>query len=223
VQPQRVRIGVFRVSLDLVVAQEQRRVLLDRPRRAGHRVQPVGRAARDLHGVALLWDPAGLFRLGGEGEVEAGEVACSCAVQGMAGPVGVEADHVDRGGEVVLEPGFGQSEVAGAADSGDVGGLAHGALDAGAGGVAGFPLCGGLLGAGGGERFVQVAGRSVIWRRLRLVHSWRAGQGMQALFGQDTTMASPSFFRHGVQELLAVPCGQVAWRASKSMEKAAFS
>jgi hypothetical protein len=27
---------------------------------------------------------------------------------------------------------------------------------------------------------------------------------MQALFGQDTTMASPSVFRHGVQELLAV-------------------
>jgi hypothetical protein len=58
----------------------------------------------------------------------------------------------------MLELGLGQSEVAGPADSGDVGGLAHGAFDAGAGGVAGFPLRGGLLGAGGGERFVQVAG-----------------------------------------------------------------
>jgi hypothetical protein len=28
--------------------------------------------------------------------------------------------------------------------------------------------------------------------------------------------------RYGFQELLAVPCGQVAWRASKSTEKAAL-
>jgi hypothetical protein len=34
-------------------------------------------------------------------------------VQGMAGPVGVHPDHVDRGGgDVVLELGLGQSEVA---------------------------------------------------------------------------------------------------------------
>src|SRR5450755_3875764 len=39
-----------------------------------------------------------------------------------------------------------------------MGGLAHGALDAGAGGVAGFPLCRGLLSAGAGERFVQFPG-----------------------------------------------------------------
>jgi len=42
-----------------------------------------------------------------------------------------------------------------------MGGLAHGALDAGAGGVEGFPLRGGLLGAGDGERLVQVAGADV--------------------------------------------------------------
>lgn len=42
-----------------------------------------------------------------------------------------------------------------------MGGLAHGALDAGAGGVAGLPLRGGLLGAGDGERLVQVAGADV--------------------------------------------------------------
>jgi hypothetical protein len=46
---------------------------------------------------------------------------------------------------------------------------------------------------------------------------------MQAIFGQDTTIASSWCCRHGVQELLAVPCGQIAWRASKSMEKAALS
>jgi putative transposase len=75
-------------------------------------------------------------------------VACPCAVRGVAGPVGVEADHVDRGGgDGVLGLGLGQSEVAGTADPGDVGGLAHGALDAGAGGVAGLPLRCGLLGA----------------------------------------------------------------------------
>jgi hypothetical protein len=62
------------------------------------------------------------------------------------------------GGDGVLELGLGQSEVACPADPGDMGGLAHGALDAGAGGVAGFPLRGGLLGAAGGERLVQVAG-----------------------------------------------------------------
>jgi hypothetical protein len=36
-------------------------------------------------------------------------------------------------------------------------------------------------------------------------------------------MASPSFFWHGLRELLAVPCGQVARRATKSTEKAALS
>ena len=69
--------------------------------------------------MITLQDPAGLFALGGEGEVETGEVACSCAVQGMSGPLGVEADHVDRGGgDGVLELGLGQSEVAGPADPG---------------------------------------------------------------------------------------------------------
>src|SRR5580704_11105595 len=77
----------------------------------------------------------------------------------MTGPVGVEADHVDRGGgDVVFELGLGQAEVAGLADPGDVGGLAHGALDTGAGGVAGLPLVGGLLGPGVTKGFVELAG-----------------------------------------------------------------
>jgi hypothetical protein len=35
-------------------------------------------------------------------------------------------------------------------------------------------------------------------------------------------MASPWCCRQGVQELLAIPCGQVAWRASKSKANAAL-
>ena len=63
----------------------------------------------------------------------------------------------------------------------------------------------------------------MIWRRWPLVHSWRAGQGRHAVFGQDTTIASSWRCRHGVQELLAIPCGQVACRASKSMANEALS
>src|SRR6266700_531436 len=63
----------------------------------------------------------------------------------------------------------------------------------------------------------------VIWRRRPLVHSWRAGHGTHALFGQATTIASSWRCRHGLQELLAVPCGQVACRASKSKANAALS
>jgi hypothetical protein len=43
----------------------------------------------------------------------------------------------------------------------------------------------------------------VIWRRWPLVHSWRTGQGVHAVIGQDTTMASSWCRRHGFQELLA--------------------
>jgi hypothetical protein len=46
---------------------------------------------------------------------------------------------------------------------------------------------------------------------------------VHALIGQDTTMASSWCCRPGFQELLAVPCGQVARRASKSMANAALS
>jgi len=63
----------------------------------------------------------------------------------------------------------------------------------------------------------------VIWRRRPLVHSWRAGQGMHAFFGQDTTIASSWCCRHGFQVLLVTPCGQVACRASKSKANAALS
>ena len=63
----------------------------------------------------------------------------------------------------------------------------------------------------------------VICRRWPLVHSWRAGQGVHAVIGQDTTMASSWRCRHGFQELLVTPCGQVAWRASKSMANAYLS
>jgi hypothetical protein len=66
-------------------------------------------------------------------------------------------------------------------------------------------------------------GRLVIWRRRPLVHSWRAGQGRHAVAGQDTAIASSWRGRHGVRVLLAIPCGQVACRASKSKANAALS
>lgn len=53
VQPQRVRVGVLGVSLDLVVPEKRGRVPPDRPRRAGGRIQPAGRATSDLGGVPL--------------------------------------------------------------------------------------------------------------------------------------------------------------------------
>jgi hypothetical protein len=63
----------------------------------------------------------------------------------------------------------------------------------------------------------------VIWRRRPLVHSWRTGQGVHAVIGQDTTMAWSWCCRHGFQELLVIPCGQVACRASKSTANAGLS
>src|SRR6266568_2406289 len=84
---------------------------------------------------------------GGGGEVESLEVGGPGPVERPAGPPGVEPDQVDRGsGGDVLQPCPGQAEVAGAADAGDVGGLAHRALDSGADVVPGFPLAGGLPG-----------------------------------------------------------------------------
>ena len=58
----------------------------------------------------------------------------------------------------VVEAGFGQAAVAGAACS-VAGGLVHGALDAGAAGVVGLEAGRLLRGAGGGLGFGQVAGR----------------------------------------------------------------
>ena len=52
-QAQRVRIGVLGVSLDLVVPEEQRRVLLDRPCRTGPRIQPASRTTSHLGRVPL--------------------------------------------------------------------------------------------------------------------------------------------------------------------------
>src|SRR5580700_11499713 len=93
------------------------------------------------------------------GEVEALKVGGAGPVEGPAGPPGVQPYQVDRcGGGVVFQAGLGQAEVAGAADAGDVGGLADGAFDSGADVVTVFPGAGGLPGAGLLESFVEVAG-----------------------------------------------------------------
>lgn len=59
---------------------------------------------------------------------------------------------MDGGGQGVFEAGLGLVLVAGA---GDVGGLAHGALDAGADPVAGGPFLGGLFCPGGLDGLVD--------------------------------------------------------------------
>ena len=80
-------------------------------------------------------------------QVESLELAGATAVQRRPGPPCVEADEVDGDrGDVVLEGGLGQAEVAGAADAGDVGDLGHQALDAGPDGVSAPPSGSGLLG-----------------------------------------------------------------------------
>src|SRR6185437_10121955 len=122
-----------------------------------HRAGPV--ECRDglpySHPISLMKDPVGLLGLGGGAEFEALDVGGAGPVEGLAGPPGVEADDVDGGGgDVVLEPGFGQAGVACGADAGDVGGLADGALDSGADLVAVFPFPGVLPGAGGGDGVV---------------------------------------------------------------------
>src|ERR1700733_14424547 len=77
-----------------------------------------------------LTDPVGLLGSGGVAEVESLEVGGPGPVEWFAGPPGVEPDEVDGGcGGVVLEADFGQAEVAGVADAGDVGGLVYGAHD----------------------------------------------------------------------------------------------
>ena len=52
VQPQRVRIRVLSVPLDLVVPKEQRRILLDRPCRADTRIQPASCTASESRRAA---------------------------------------------------------------------------------------------------------------------------------------------------------------------------
>jgi hypothetical protein len=125
-----------------------------------------------------------LIRLsGGGGEVESLEVGGAAAVEGLVCPPGVEAVEAEGGGgEGVLRGRLGQAGVAGAADAGDCGGPGDGALDAGAGGVAGFPLTGVPGGAGGGEGLADragpqagrpAAGRAAGRRRRR----WCTGRG----------------------------------------------
>src|SRR5207249_11072931 len=61
-----------------------------------------------------------LIRSCGWGQVEPLEVGCPGPVQGLAGVPGVEADAVDGGGSgEVLQAGFVQAGVAGAADAGE--------------------------------------------------------------------------------------------------------
>src|SRR6266513_1703043 len=91
-------------------------------------------------------------------EVQPLQVGRPGPVQGLAGPPGVEPDQVDGGGcGVMLQAGFRQAEVAGAADAGDVGGLGDGALHPGADPVPAPPGIAGLPSAGGGEGLVNPA------------------------------------------------------------------
>src|SRR5580704_1331169 len=95
-------------------------------------------------------------------EVQPLQVGGPGPVQRLAGPPGVEPDEVDGGGcGVVFQAGFGQAEVAGAADAGDVGGLGDGAFHPGADPVFAPPGIAGLLGAGGGDGLVHRAGAEV--------------------------------------------------------------
>jgi hypothetical protein len=97
-----------------------------------------------------LRDPVAQFGLCGQGELEAGEVGCPGALQGRAGPPGVEADEVDGGGgEDVFEVDLADTCVAGAAEAGHGDGLADDGFDTGPGAVAGLPVVGGLFGPGG--------------------------------------------------------------------------
>jgi hypothetical protein len=68
----------------------------------------------------------------GNGVILGVEVSCPSAVDRLVGVPGVDAGVVDAcSGEEVLEAGFGEAGVAGAADAGAMGGLRHGARNAG--------------------------------------------------------------------------------------------
>src|SRR5580693_6943213 len=136
-------------------------------------------------------------------EVESLQVGGAGPVQGLAGPPGVEPDQVDGGGcGVVFQAGFGQAEVAGAADAGDVGGLGDGAFYPGADPVFAPPGVAGLLGAGGGGGLVDRAGPEV--------------EGAAAAGGGGALGAGRAG-RGGVQELERAPWGQVTCWVSQSM------
>ena len=107
----------------------------------------------------LLRDPVAEFWSSGEGVVQAGEVAGSGPVQGVAVPPGVQSDQVQRDGGVhVLQMGFLLPAVAGVPYPGDGDGLADGALGSGPECVAGLPVRGGLLRAGGLQGLVDLSG-----------------------------------------------------------------
>jgi arylsulfatase len=141
-------------------------------------------------------------------------------VQGFAGPPGVEADQVDGGGcDVVFQAGFGQAEVAGAADAGDVGGLGDGALDPGADLVPALPGVAGLAGAGGRDGFVDFAGAEAELAagagRGGALGAGRAGlAGGPGELGQDDGGAVVA---GRVQEREVAPWGQVTCWWSQSM------
>ncbi len=89
------------------------------------------------------------------GGVEGCEVAGAGGREGCAGEPVVDPDEVERGGgQLVLEPGFGQAAVAGSACAEPVDGMADGAFDPGPGPV--FLLLGRgfLLDPGVGEGLV---------------------------------------------------------------------
>src|SRR5215470_17408708 len=95
---------------------------------------------------------------GGRGEL--GEVRGSGWTLWGSGQPGVESDDVDRGGSHdVAQVGFGQSDVAGSADSGAADGLRDGPLDSGADGVTPFPLLGVLITASLIEDLLVLAGQ----------------------------------------------------------------
>jgi hypothetical protein len=87
----------------------------------------------------------------------------------------------------------------------------HGALDAGAAGVAGLERYRLFRGAGSGLGLSQAAGGTVSWRRFLplVVHRLRAGQGPQSSGEKVATIASLTRCVHGVHDAGVLPCGQV--------------
>ena len=108
----------------------------------------------------------------------------------------------------MVEAGFGQAAVAGAAGA-VAGGLVHGALDAGPAGVIGLERDLLFRGADGGLGFGQVTGLQRSWRRLLAVHRARAGQGTQSAAEKVATILSLPCWVHGIQVAALLPCGQV--------------
>src|SRR5260370_4139936 len=113
-------------------------------------------ALKDSVGECVFWD----FCHGSCCKVETSKVRDAGSAERGAVQPGIDADEVDGGGgQDVGEMGLGLATVGSAAQPGAADGLGDGALDAGADVVAGFPLCGLLLGALPGEQFVLFAGQ----------------------------------------------------------------